>query len=172
MNKIIISEYKSPIGILLLGSYKNRICICDWKFRKMRGQIDKRIMAGLNAEYSAGDSPVAAKLVKELDEYFAGKRKEFSVALLTAGTDFQKKVWKALMDVKYGQTESYLELASRIGNEKAARAAASANGANAISIIIPCHRITGSNGSPGGYAGGIPAKLSLLQLEKQSVPDL
>lgn len=171
MKKIIIKEYKSPVGILLLGSYENNVCLCDWKFRKMRRQIDSRIQQGLNAEYTEGTSPVISRLEKELDEYFSGKRTDFSVKVLTVGTDFQKLVWKALAEVKYGCTESYLELARRIGMEKAVRAAASANGANAISIVIPCHRITGSGGSLGGYAGGPDAKRSLLQLEKQATFD-
>jgi methylated-DNA-[protein]-cysteine S-methyltransferase len=100
-----------------------------------------------------------------MKDYFAHERKDFNIPLLTVGTDFQKSVWEGLIKIPYGTTASYLELSKNIGNEKAVRAVASANGANAISILIPCHRIIGSNGDLVGYAGGLPAKKKLLELE-------
>jgi methylated-DNA-[protein]-cysteine S-methyltransferase len=131
----------------------------------MRTTIDKRLQVGLNAEYVEESSEVIEQTITELKEYFLGTRKTFDVLLLTIGTDFQKSVWDGLMKIPYGATASYLELSKNIGNEKAVRAVASANGANAISILIPCHRIIGSNGNLVGYAGGLPAKKKLLELE-------
>ena len=102
-----------------------------------------------------------------LDAYFRLERKSFDVPLLTVGTDFQKQVWDALQEIPYGKTCSYGELAERIGQPKAVRAVANANGANAISLFIPCHRIIGSDYSLTGYGGGLEAKKFLLELEKR-----
>ncbi len=165
MNKISIQYYKSPIGELLLGSYDNKLCIADFRYRKMRTTVDSRIQKGLNAEYVEESSEVITQTVKELEEYFNLERKEFSIPLLLVGTEFQKSVWQGLIDTPFGTTASYLELAKRIGNEKAVRAVASANGANSIAILVPCHRIIGSNGDLVGYAGGLSAKKKLLVLE-------
>ena len=165
MNKISIQHYKSPIGELLLGSYDGKLCLADMKYRKMRTTIDTRIQKGLNATYREESSEVIEETIKQMQEYFAGERKEFDIPLLLVGSDFQKSVWKGLMQIPYGSTASYLELSKNIGNEKAVRAVASANGANAIAILIPCHRIIGSDGKLVGYAGGLPAKKMLLELE-------
>lgn len=102
---------------------------------------------------------------RQLDEYFRGKRKSFDIPLLTVGTDFQKKVWRLLASIPYGSTASYSELSNLLGCPGAVRAVANANGANAISIFIPCHRVIGSDGSLTGYAGGLDAKRFLLDLE-------
>jgi len=165
MNKISIQYYKSPIGELLLGSFEAKLCLADMKYRKMRNSVDKRIQKGLNAEYIEESSDVIEKTIVQMKEYFAGERKVFDIPLLMVGTNFQRSVWDGLMQIPYGTTASYLELAKNIGNEKAVRAVASANGANSISIMIPCHRIIGSNGDLVGYAGGLPAKKKLLELE-------
>ncbi|HIQ27722.1 MAG TPA: methylated-DNA--[protein]-cysteine S-methyltransferase, partial [Sulfurovum sp.] len=158
--------YKSPVGELLLGSYDKKLCLADWKYRRMRTTIDKRIQKGLKAEYIEESSEVIEKTIVQMKEYFAGERKDFDISLLMVGTDFQRSVWDGLMQIPYGTTASYLELAKNIGNAKAVRAIASANGANSISIMIPCHRIIGSNGDLVGYAGGLPVKKKLLELEK------
>ena len=167
MDEIIIKQLKTAYGELLLGSYKEKVCLCDWVYRSMRSQIDKRIQDGLNASYREGDSPLLKELEKQIDEYFLKKRTEFDLPLLTIGSDFQKTVWTALLEVKYGQTRTYSDLSEMIGKPKAVRAVGSANGANAIAIIIPCHRIIGKGGSLGGYAGGLSAKRRLLELEGQ-----
>jgi len=166
LNQISIQTYKSPVGEILLGSYEGKLCIADWKYRKMRTTIDARIQKGLKAEYVEENSEVIEETIKQMKEYFAHERKDFDIPLLMVGTDFQKSVWKGLIQVPYGTTASYLELSRNIGNEKAVRAVASANGANSISIMIPCHRIIGSNGDLVGYAGGLPVKKKLLELEK------
>jgi len=165
MSHISIQYYKSPIGELLLGSYDGKLCLADMKYRKMRTTIDTRIQKGLKAEYVEQSSEVIEETIKQMQEYFAGERKTFDIPLLMVGSDFQKSVWKGLMQIPYGTTASYLELSKNIGNEKAVRAVASANGANAIAILIPCHRIIGSDGKLVGYAGGLPAKKKLLELE-------
>ena len=165
MHKINIQHYNSPVGEILLGSYKDKLCLADWRYRRMRSSIDKRIQKGLKAEYVEESSSVIEETIKQLQAYFIGERKTFDIPLLMVGTDFQKSVWDGLIKIPYGTTASYLELSKNIGNEKAVRAVASANGANAISILIPCHRIIGSTGDLVGYAGGLPAKKKLLELE-------
>ena len=162
---ISIQYYKTPVGELILGSYDNKLCLADWRYRKMRSTIDSRIQKGLNAKYVEESSEVIVEAMKQFDEYFTHERQSFDIPLLMVGTDFQKSVWQGLIKIPYGTTASYLELSQNIGNEKAVRAVASANGANAISIMIPCHRIIGSDGSLTGYAGGLPVKKKLLELE-------
>lgn len=162
---ILIKYYKTPYGELLLGSYDNLLCICDWRYRKMRAQIDKRIQGQLEANYDEGNSEVIEKTIAQLEEYFGGTRTEFDLSLLLVGSEFQKTVWKALIAIPFGETNSYLGLSKDLNNEKAIRAVATANGANAISIIVPCHRIIGSDGKLVGYAGGLSAKKKLLELE-------
>ena len=121
----------------------------------------------LCAEFEVGTSEVIEKAVRQLDEFFAGKRKEFDLPLLFVGTDFQKAVWNELLKIPFGKTVSYGEMALRIGMPKAVRAVANANGANSISIFAPCHRVIGSDRSLTGYGGGLSAKKFLLELESQ-----
>ncbi len=165
MDHIIVKEYQTKVGTLIIGSYKDELCLCDWKYRKMRDAIDVRIKSCLGTDYYEGDSLIIQNTIEQLQEYFSKKRTVFDLPLKFAGTEFQKRVWKELVLVPYGKQISYLELSRRLGNEKAVRAVASANGANAISIIVPCHRIIGMNGKMVGYAGGIDAKKKLLSLE-------
>ncbi len=165
MPTIAIQSYQSPVGELLLGVFNEQLCICDWSYRKMRKQIDHRIQKNLQATYQMQDHHLLRQTQAELTAYFEGKRQEFTIPLLLVGTLFQQTVWQHLQKVQYGNTETYLGLAKKMGNELAIRAVASANGANAISILIPCHRIVGSSGELTGYAGGLPAKKKLLELE-------
>ena len=169
--QISIQYHKTEFGELILGSFNNQLCLCDWRYRKMRDAIDSRIKKGLNAEYTTQNTPIIAESIKQISEYIAGERVSFDIPLLLVGTDFQKSVWEELMKVPYGTTQSYLGLAKNMGNEKAIRAIATANGANAISIIIPCHRIIGSTGEMVGYAGGTPTKRKLLSLENRNTND-
>ena len=163
--KIKIQYYKSPIGELILGDFNNKLCLADWRYRKMRTTIDNRIKKGLKAVYIEESSAVIKETMNQLDEYFSNKRTVFELDLLFVGTEFQQTVWNKLIKIPYGTTYSYLQLSKKLNNEKAIRAIASANGANAISIIVPCHRIIGADGKLVGYAGGLPAKKKLLQLE-------
>lgn len=164
-NQILIKSWKSPVGELILGSIDDKLCLCDWKYRKLRYQVDFRIKEALNASFIEGESPVLLKTISQLKEYFDGTRETFDIPLRPAGTPFQVSVWKSLLLVNYGYTESYLGLATIFGKVEAIRAVASAIGANTISILIPCHRIIGKNGKLTGYAGGINTKKDLLLLE-------
>ena len=119
----------------------------------------------VNAKFSTASSQVLEQTKQQLDEYFAGKRKEFDIPLHPVGTDFQLQVWRALLHIPYGETRSYKEIAKMIGNEKAVRAVAHAIGANGIDILIPCHRVVGSNHALTGFAGGLDRKEHLLKLE-------
>ncbi len=167
--EIKVSEYRSPVGDLVLGSIGDDLCLCDWKFRTLRQEIDNRIRSGLAAIYSTGDSDVIREAKSQLEEYFAGNRTSFDIPLLMIGTDFQKKIWELLITIPYGETRSYLELARNAGDEKSIRAVAAANGANALAIIVPCHRVVGSKGELTGYAGGLKAKKKLLNLESRKI---
>jgi methylated-DNA-[protein]-cysteine S-methyltransferase len=109
---------------------------------------------------------VLAEAAKQLREYFAGERTRFGLPLAPKGTSFQRSVWSILEAIPYGETISYAELAQRVGNPKAARAVGSANGKNCIPIVIPCHRVIASDGTLGGFGGGLPTKAKLLELER------
>jgi methylated-DNA-[protein]-cysteine S-methyltransferase len=170
MEKIQIKNYKSPLGELVLGSYQEQLCLCDWKYRKMRQAVDERIKNGLQTDFEEGESEVLDHAIHQLNEYFDRKRETFDIPFLLVGTPFQKTVWEALQTIPFGKTASYLDLSRTMGNPDAIRAVASANGANALSILSPCHRIIGSDGSLVGYAGGLDAKKKLLMLEGVRVP--
>ena len=111
------------------------------------------------------ESKILMSSIKQVEEYLAGRRQKFSIPLDLQGTDFQKKVWHELLQIPFGTTRSYKEIATLIQNEKAVRAVGTANGRNPISLIIPCHRVIGSNGTLTGYAGGLNIKEKLLKLE-------
>ena len=165
MNQIAIQYRRTVMGEFVTGSFDGRLCLLDFRHRRMRNTVDARLRKGLKAEFVERDSDVLQRAGEQLDEYFAGDREVFDIPLLTVGTDFQKSVWEAIMRVPYGATSTYLQLADDIGNRKAVRAVAGANGANAIAVIIPCHRIIGSSGELMGYGGGLAVKKKLLQLE-------
>ncbi len=165
MNTIHIRYYQSPAGELILGSTGDRLCLCDWRYRSMREAIDQRIRSGLEANFAEGNDAVLEQAAGQLEDYFIGGREIFDLPLVMVGSAFQKKVWQALLEIPFGTTVSYLELSGRLGDPKAIRAVAAANGANALAIIVPCHRVIGSNGKLTGYAGGLAAKRKLLRLE-------
>ncbi|SMN17408.1 Methylated-DNA--protein-cysteine methyltransferase [uncultured Candidatus Thioglobus sp.] len=168
MDNINIQYYKTKIGELIFGSFDDKLCLLDFRYRRMRTTVDNRIKSGLKAEFVEQNDEILENTRKQLDEYISGGRKKFDIPLLMVGTDFQKNVWEALMKVTYGTTSTYLQLAKDINNEKAVRAVANANGANSIGLIIPCHRIIGSDGGLVGYGGGLPVKKRLLKLEKEN----
>ena len=165
MNEINVKYYKSKYGELIIATYDNKLCMLDWRYRKMRTSIDSRITKALGSVFVEKDNELIEKTIIQINEYFNLERKEFNIPLLLIGSPFQKEVWKELRKVTYGKTSTYLQLSKDINNEKAIRAVASANGANAISIIVPCHRIIASNGDLRGYAGGLSIKKKLLDLE-------
>jgi len=159
-------HYHFPCGEMILGSFDGKLCLCDWLDGRRRTSTDMRLQRILKAEFVEGSSNVIETAQQQLNEYFLNQRREFDIPLLFIGTDFQKKVWNELRNIPYGKTVSYGELARRIGMPKAVRAVANANAVNAISIIAPCHRVIGTDGSLTGYGGGLNRKKFLLELEK------
>lgn len=154
-------EYKemdSPVGKLKLVANGSKLSAILW-------ENDKPNRVRLGAMREAENSPVLIETERQLNEYFAGKRNRFELELDFAGTEFQKKVWQALLTIPFGETRSYSEIAVQIGNPKAVRAVGAANGKNPISIIAPCHRVIGASGNLTGFAGGLDIKKLLLLLE-------
>lgn len=166
-NKIFIQRYLSPCGEMVLGSFGEKLCLCNWTVEKHPRRVDRRLQFGLKADYEEGTTDVTEKAARQLDEYFNGMRKSFDVPLLFVGTNFQKSVWRRLLEIPYGQTVSYGAMAAKLGMPHAVRAVANANGANAVSLFAPCHRVIGSDGSLTGYGGGLEAKKFLLDLERE-----
>ncbi len=164
-NTITVQPYTSPCGRLLLGSFNDKLCLCDWQVEKHRERVNERLKRILCADFKEGVSELTARAARQLDEYFTGKRRTFDIPLLFTGTDFQQKVWNELLHIPFGTTVSYGEMARRIDMPKAVRAVANANGANSISIFAPCHRVIGSDHSLTGYGGGLDTKQKLLELE-------
>ena len=158
-------RFNTPYGELLLGSYDQSLCLCDWYYRKNRKAIDQRLQQNLQAAYREHDNALLQRARQQLTEYFAHQRQQFSLPLKLVGSVFQRAVWHGLLKIPFGSTQSYLALAQQLSRPEAVRAVASANGANAISIIVPCHRVIGSNGQLTGYAGGLKTKAALLELE-------
>jgi methylated-DNA-[protein]-cysteine S-methyltransferase len=165
-SSIAIQYYKSPVGELVIGDFNDQLCLCDWRYRSMRTEVDARILKGLAAVFEEKPTPLLTETQNQLQAYFDRKLDVFTIPLLLVGTPFQQTVWKALQAVPYGKTQTYMGLSKHLENPKAIRAVAAANGANAIAILIPCHRIIGSNQELVGYAGGLPAKRKLLALEQ------
>jgi methylated-DNA-[protein]-cysteine S-methyltransferase len=146
-----VYHYDSPVGRIYIAESEN--AITDIVFRPVEGAATK-------------ETPLITRATRMLGEYFDGKRRDFDgLPLRAEGTEFQKKVWKALLVIPYGQTRTYKEQAEETGNAKACRAVGAANGRNPISIVIPCHRVIGSDGKMRGFAGGIPFKEYLLEVE-------
>ena len=166
MKQINIQHYKTKYSHFILGSFENKLCLLDFTYRKLRTSVDNRLKTGLKAQFIEMDDEILKETRKQLDEYFNMTRKKFDIPLVTVGTDFQKSVWNGLLKIPYGTTSSYLQLAKNMNNEKAVRAVANANGANCIAIIIPCHRIIGSNGELTGFGGGLALKKRLINLEQ------
>ncbi len=140
------------------------------KFGKIYISADEKNILEISfnkPNYRTQETPLIKRAFSELEEYFNGQRKTFDLPLKLEGTEFQKKVWQELIKIPYGKTISYKELATSVGNEKACRAVGLANNKNKIMIVIPCHRVIGSNGDLTGYAGGLNIKKQLLDLEAQ-----
>lgn len=163
--QVNIQYYNSPCGEIILASIEEKLCLCDWNQKPCAERNKRRLRKCFNADCIIASSSVLEQTKMQLDEYFAGERKTFNIPLLLVGTDFQQQVWNALLNITYGETRSYKDVAQSIGNTKAVRAVAGAIGANGISILIPCHRVIGSNHTLTGYAGGLEAKRRLLEME-------
>lgn len=167
MNQVSIQHHRTEIGELTLGSFRGRLCLLGFGRVQMNGSGEVGIRRRLQTEFVEQDDTILQKTRKEIDEYLAGGRKTFDIPVLMVGTDFQKSVWNELLNVPYGATSTYLQIARAIGTEKAVRAVGNACKANPIGIIVPCHRIIGSGGRLGGYYGGLTLKERLLNLEQR-----
>ena len=145
--------YDTPVGKLCIGEEDDSITRVTW--------------SKVPQEYIQEETELILNCKIQLEEYFAGNRKQFDLPLAPKGTDFQKRVWKALTDIPYGEKRTYGEIAAAVGNPKAARAVGMANNKNPIGIIVPCHRVVGADGKLVGYAGGMEKKEWLLNLEQE-----
>lgn len=166
---IDLKRIETPLGTMLACATSEGVCLLEFTDRKMLETQLKSISRQLNATIIQGNNPHFDLLETQLSEYFSGSRKTFSVPLHTPGSDFQNRVWAALQLVPYGQTRSYKEQAISIGSPESVRAVANANGMNRISILIPCHRVIGSDGQLTGYGGGLWRKKYLLDLEEKYI---
>ncbi len=166
-NLIDLKRIETPLGTMLTCATSQGICMLEFTDRKMLETELKSIAKLLNATIIQGPNEHFEIVEIQLREYFEGNRKEFSVPLNTPGTEFQNKVWAALQGIPYGQTKTYKAQAIAIGRPESVRAVANANGLNRISILIPCHRVIGSDGQLTGYGGGLWRKKYLLELEEK-----
>lgn len=148
----------SPVGKLTLVAREGKLAAILWEKDR-----PGRVRLELGEENSR--EPILLEAERQLEAYFSGSRTRFDLELDPAGTEFQKRVWNALIDIPHGETRTYLQIANQLGNPKATRAVGAANGRNPISIIVPCHRLIGSSGGLTGFAGGLDAKAYLLELE-------
>ena len=163
MKKVL---YQSPLGPLVLIATRGSLVYCNWDVSECLPKQLSIEKSGDCSEENMEDEILLRNVSTQLDEYFAGNRTDFEIPLDLRGTEFRKKVWRSLSNIKYGETLPYRTLAEKIGNPKAIRAVAQACGANPLAIILPCHRVIGANGNLGGYTGGVDKKIALLSLEK------
>ena len=156
---------ETPLGPMAAGATERSLCLLEFTDRRMLERQLEVLNRRLGLPLLPGESPLFDRLRVELDEYFTGRRQSFDLPLEYPGTDFQRRVWKALLRIPYGQTRCYSDLALELGNPGARRAIGQANGLNRIAILIPCHRVINSDGALGGYGGGLWRKLRLLETE-------
>lgn len=157
-------EFDSPLGAMLAVSDGGALCGLYF----VNGRDAPRVRADWRQDPAA---PPFDRLATELDEYWAGARRRFDIPIRLEGTPFQRAVWAAIAGIPYGETVSYRELAERIGRRAAVRAAGAATGRNPVSIVVPCHRVVGADGSLVGYGGGLDRKRALLELERRAMRD-
>lgn len=170
--KTILSSawLETKLGSMLAISDQQQLYLLEFVDRRGLETEIAVLRSRLNAVIIPQQTAIIQQLKQELTEYFAGNRTAFTIPIALIGSDFQKAVWQQLLTMKIGETYSYKQLAQRIGNEKATRAVANANGKNQLALIVPCHRVINSDGSIGGYGGGVERKKWLLALEKQVQP--
>jgi methylated-DNA-[protein]-cysteine S-methyltransferase len=164
MSEYAAKRIDSPVGPLQLVANGSALVAILWKDEKP-GRVP------LGEFLTDPGHPILLETERQLEDYFAGRRQAFTVEMQPRGTDFQLRVWNALLTIPYGETRSYAQLATQIGQPRAVRAVGAANGRNPLSIIVPCHRVVGSTGKLTGFAGGLEAKAYLLALEKSPVAD-
>lgn len=168
-NELTAAALATPLGEMLAVFGGKGLCLLEFVGQKQLGQEITAVQKALHGQFIFQENEQTQLLRQELDLYFQGRLKVFATHLETIGTAFQQQVWNALLTIPYGETRSYKEQAQQLGNPKAIRAVAAANGQNKVSILIPCHRVIGSDGKLTGYAGGLNRKQSLLALERGEV---
>lgn len=166
---IYASIISTPIGRMLSLTDSNGLYLLEFMNRRGLEREIEKLRHVQNARVIPGETEISRQLAGQLTEYFQSKRTRFSIPLYTKGSAFQKEVWRYLEGIPLGETRTYLEMATELGNPKAVRAVGNANGANQIAILIPCHRVVRTNGELGGYGGGVERKKYLLQLEKSKI---
>ncbi|HEY4218612.1 MAG TPA: methylated-DNA--[protein]-cysteine S-methyltransferase [Gemmatimonadaceae bacterium] len=162
---LYIREIETPLGAMIAGATPTDLVLLEFVGRPIMDAQIARLEKHLGCAHQAGESPIFGQLATQLDEYFAGQRRDFDIPMRAPGTEFQELVWTALQRIPCGATRSYGALAVSIGRPTAVRALAHANRDNRISILIPCHRVIGSDGTLTGYGGGLWRKQKLLDLE-------
>lgn len=164
---IKITKIETPLGEMVAGATEEGVCLLEFSDRRMLPTEYKDLLRLLKTTLEDGENRHLKTLRKQLKEYFDGKRKEFTIPLVAPGTEFQQVVWKELQNIQFGTIRTYLEQAMTLNRPDSVRAVANANGMNRISIIIPCHRVIGSDGHLMGYGGGLKRKKWLLDHEKK-----
>jgi AraC family transcriptional regulator of adaptative response/methylated-DNA-[protein]-cysteine methyltransferase len=162
---IRLAWLETPVGPLVAGATDDALCLLEYPDRRMMETQLATLRRRFRRPLAPGDSPLFERLRSQLGEYFAGRRTVFDLPLEYPGSPFQRRVWDALLRIPYGETRTYADIACEIGAPGAARAVGSANGANRIAIVIPCHRVVAADGGLGGYGGGLWRKLRLLEAE-------
>jgi len=165
---VLLSWMPSPLGPLVAGASSKGICLLEFSDRRMLETQFKTIRTRFGVPVVPGKNDHLKLLTEELDGYFVGTVQKFTVPLIYPGSEFQMRVWKALLRIPYGETRSYDDIADAVGSPAACRAVGSANGKNRIAIVIPCHRVINKNGELGGYGGGLRRKQFLLDLEQSN----
>jgi AraC family transcriptional regulator of adaptative response/methylated-DNA-[protein]-cysteine methyltransferase len=165
-SSIWINRVATPLGSMIMGVSDQGLCLLEFAERRMLDTQLKRLRQRMGRVFLPGDHPLMQQVKKELDAYFEGNLREFTVPLQTPGTVFQESVWHALVNIPYGETRSYGDIANEISQASAVRAVGRANGDNRISIIVPCHRVVGAAGELTGYGGGLWRKEYLLAMEQ------
>lgn len=168
MKKILYqSKIQTPIGEMIVLSSKEGVCLLEFYDRPELAEEIANLKQYFEAELAEESNPCLANLTLELERYFTGELTNFKTPVIYTGTDFQKRVWSSLHDIPFGSTRTYKVQSEFLGDLKAIRAVANANGKNKLAIIVPCHRVIGANGNLTGYAGGIERKRFLLELERK-----
>ena len=165
-SSIWINRVATPLGSMIMGVHDGGLCLLEFAERRMLDTQLKRLSQRMGRVFLPGDHPMMERVKTELDAYFNGTLRKFTVPLQAPGTEFQESVWAALPAIPYGETRSYADVAEKIDHGDAVRAVGRANGDNRIAIIIPCHRVVGSDGELTGYGGGLWRKEYLLAMEQ------
>ncbi len=163
-NRLVLTRFETPVGTMTAGAVRDGICLLEFTGDRVQKEIQD-LAEQLHATAEDGLTDDLRRLAHELNDYFAGKLRKFTIPVVAPGTVFEETVWHNLQEIPYGETISYTELAVRVGKPSATRAVGSANGRNRIAIVIPCHRVVNANGKLGGYGGALWRKQRLLELE-------